>query len=185
MSQFRQKVPEVLNLLNSFGLQHRLYRLYPYWFLQLFSFLFVRKSHRSCDPEHHHKSWSWKHRNAVNRLQLQDMFDKGQVLKRGYDKLVKGKNILVVEDVTTTGASVKKVVDQVKKAGGRVRMVFVLVNRNPEGVQETFMGAPFKALAVVKADAYDERECPLCQKNIPINTEVGHGKEYVAHKKAQ
>jgi orotate phosphoribosyltransferase len=112
------------------------------------------------------------------------LFDQPQLFKRGYDTFVKGKNVLVVEDVTTTGGSVKKVVDQVCAVGGNVVMVYVIVNRNPLGVNAEFMGTPFRSLAIVKADAYEENNCPLCKKHIPINTEVGHGKEYVA-KKAQ
>jgi orotate phosphoribosyltransferase len=60
-----------------------------------------------------------------------EMFDRPQVFKRGYDALVAGKRVLVVEDLTTTGASVKKVVDRVMEAGGKVVCVYVLVNRNP------------------------------------------------------
>jgi len=111
------------------------------------------------------------------------VFDRPQMLKRGYDALVKGKRVLVVEDLTTTGASVKKVVDRIKEAGGKVAAVFILVNRNPKDINSKFMGASLKSLSVFKADAYDEDKCPLCKKNIPINTEVGHGKEYLAKKK--
>jgi orotate phosphoribosyltransferase len=111
------------------------------------------------------------------------MFDRPQVFKRGYDVLVKGKNVLVVEDLTTTGGSVKKVVDQVQIAGGRVVCVYVLANRNPKEVNDAMMGVPFKALAVIPVEAYDESDCPLCKKGIPINTEVGHGKEYLAKRK--
>lgn len=110
------------------------------------------------------------------------VFDRPQVFKRGYDTLVKGKRVLVVEDLTTTGASVKKVVDRVKDAAGNVVGVYVLVNRNPDEVHTNFMQAPFHSLAVFKADAYDEKDCPLCKKNIPINSEVGHGKEYLERK---
>lgn len=111
------------------------------------------------------------------------IFDRPQMLKRGYDALVKGKRVLVVEDLTTTGMSVKKVVDRVKEAGGKVVSVFILVNRNPKDINSKFMGASLKSLSIFKADAYDEDKCPLCKKNIPINTEVGHGKEYIARKK--
>jgi orotate phosphoribosyltransferase len=115
--------------------------------------------------------------------EVEKIFDTPQIFKRGYDQLVKGKNVLVVEDLTTTGASVKKVVDQVRLAGGTVTCVYVLANRNPKEVGETMMGAPFKALAVIPVEAYTEAECPLCKKGVPINTDVGHGKEYVASKK--
>lgn len=107
------------------------------------------------------------------------IFDRPQMLKRGYDQLVKNKRTLIVEDLTTTGASVKKVVGRVKEAGGKVVCVYVLVNRNPKEVNSKLMNAPFASLAVLKAEAYDEEKCPLCKKGIPINTEAGHGKEYL------
>src|SRR4051812_25305223 len=37
--------------------------------------------------------------------------EKEQIFTRGYDALVKGKNILIVEDIVTTGGSVKKLVE--------------------------------------------------------------------------
>lgn len=104
------------------------------------------------------------------------------VFRRGYDKLVKGKNVLVVEDLTTTGMSVKKVVDAVKSLGGNVVAVSVMVNRNPDNVNEAFVGVPFSALGVLKAEAFDENVCPLCSKNVPINTSIGHGKKYLEEK---
>lgn len=110
------------------------------------------------------------------------VFDRPQVFKRGYDQLVKGKRVLVVEDLTTTGGSVRKVVDEVNAAGGNVVMVYVLVNRNPDGVGQSLMGAPFRSLSVVKAEAFDPGECTLCKKGIPINTQVGHGQEFLVKK---
>lgn len=108
--------------------------------------------------------------------------DKNQVFTRGYDKLVKGKKVLVVEDLTTTGGSIKKVVASVKETGGTVVAACVMVNRDPEQVTSELVGAPFSALGVLKAEAFDEAECPLCKENVPINTEVGHGKKYLAEK---
>lgn len=104
--------------------------------------------------------------------------------RRGYDKFVTGKNVLIVEDLTTTGGSVKKVVDTVKAAGGNVVSVAVMVNRNPEGVNSDFMGAPFTSLAILKADAFDESDCPMCKEGKPINEKIGHGKKYMDAKRA-
>ena len=42
-----------------------------------------------------------------------------------------------------------------------------------------------RILGNVKLDAWDEAECPLCANNVPINIEVGKGKEYLARKKAR
>lgn len=103
--------------------------------------------------------------------------------RRGYDKLVIGKNILIVEDLTNTGGSVKKVVNSVRKAGGNILQVGVMVNRNPENVNETFMEAPFFSLGVFPAEAYDEKDCPYCKKGAPVNIVVGHGKKFLEQKK--
>lgn len=106
-----------------------------------------------------------------------------QIFRRGYDTFVKGKNVLVLEDLTTTGLSVKKTVETVKKAGGKVVAVCVMVNRDPEKVTSKTVGAPFYSLGVFLAEAYDEKDCPLCKKNIPINTKIGHGKKYLEEKR--
>ncbi len=58
--------------------------------------------------------------------------NKNQVLERGFEKLVKGKNVLVVEDFTTTGGSVKSAADSVSAAGGNIVEVCVIVNRDPQ-----------------------------------------------------
>jgi len=108
--------------------------------------------------------------------------EKNQIFTRGYDKLVKGKRVLVIEDLTTTGGSVRKVVETVKSAGGSVIAVSVMVNRDPAHVNAGVVGAPFSALGVLKAKAFDEALCPLCKKGIPVNTAVGHGKEFSGQK---
>lgn len=105
-----------------------------------------------------------------------------QVFRRGYDKIVRGKKVLVLEDLTTTGISVKKTVDTVRATGGTVAAVGVMVNRDPEHVNSELIGAPFYALGVLKAEAFEEAVCPLCKKGIPINTSVGHGKKYLEEK---
>ncbi|MBI4086206.1 MAG: orotate phosphoribosyltransferase [Candidatus Liptonbacteria bacterium] len=105
--------------------------------------------------------------------------DNNQIFTRGYDALIPGKNILVVEDTTTTGMSAKKSLMSVKNAGGNVVAVSVIVNRNPKEVNSEFMGAPFNALVELKMETYEETDCPLCKNNIPINMTVGHGKKFM------
>ncbi|MBI3577651.1 phosphoribosyltransferase [Candidatus Gottesmanbacteria bacterium] len=108
-----------------------------------------------------------------------------QMFRRGYDKIVDGKNVLVIEDLTTTGMSVKKVVDAVRAIGGTVVAVCVMVNRDPEHVNSDLVGAPFSALGVLKAEAFDAAVCPLCKAGIPINTKIGHGKKYLEEKSSK
>jgi len=105
------------------------------------------------------------------------------VIKRGYDKIVAGKNVLVVEDVLTTGGSAKKVVEAARALGGNIVGLGVLCNRGGITPQDVADPPKLFALVNVKLDAWDEAECPLCANNVPINTDVGKGREYLARKK--
>lgn len=106
----------------------------------------------------------------------------GQIFTRGYDQLVKGKKVLVVEDITTTGGSVMKVVNSVKGAGGEVVAICVLANRNPDEINAQSLGVPYMALAEIRMQAWDEAECPLCKQGVPVNTTVGKGREFLEKK---
>jgi len=133
-------------------------------------------------------TWTAYHLSKLNNREILGVYtekdaQKNQIFTRGYDKLVKEKNVLVIEDLTTTGGSVKKVVESVRNAGGNVVNVCVMVNRDPELVNAETIGAPFSSLAVLKAQSWDEAECPMCKKGIPINTQVGHGKKYLEAQK--
>lgn len=108
--------------------------------------------------------------------------DNGQILKRGYDKLVNGKKVFIVEDLTTTGNSVKKVVEAVRAAGGAVVAVSVMVNKSPGTVTSEFFGTPFIPLSVLEVTNYQDGACPLCDAGVPINTTIGHGKKYLETK---
>ena len=107
------------------------------------------------------------------------MPDKSMAFTRGYDSLIKGRKVLVIEDLTTTGGSVKKVVDLVRETGGEVVKVLVMINRNPEVVNESSIGAPFAALGEIRAEAWSQEELPERIKARPINTKVGHGKKWL------
>lgn len=106
------------------------------------------------------------------------------IIKRGYDKIVAGKDVLVVEDVLTTGGSAKKVIEAVRAHGGNVIGLGVLCNRGGIMPQDVADPPELFALVNVKLDAWDEADCPLCAQNVPINTDVGKGREYLARKKA-
>lgn len=106
------------------------------------------------------------------------------IIKRGQDKNIPGKNVLIVEDVLTTGGSVKQVIDLVKGLGGNIVGVAVLCNRNPTEITAKSLEVPeLFVLTETPLDAFDEAECPLCKINTPINVSVGKGKEYLAKKR--
>lgn len=105
--------------------------------------------------------------------------EKDQVFTRGYDRYVKGKKVLIIEDLTTTGGSVMKVIQSVKNAGGIAVEACVMVNKDPEQVNATTLGIPFSSLGEYPVPSYVPEECPLCKSGVPVNTTVGHGKKFV------
>jgi len=101
------------------------------------------------------------------------------VIKRGYDKLLAGKKTLILEDVLTTGGSVRKVVELVRALGGEVVGVGALCNRGgilPEDIGNV---PQLFALVSITLDAWDLEDCPLCKQGVPINTSVGKGREFL------
>lgn len=103
----------------------------------------------------------------------------GFIIKRGYDKVLAGKKTLIVEDLTTTGGSIKKVVNAARAVGADLIGVAVLCNRG--GVTAESVGVPkLESLVRVELDSWEPAECDLCKHEIPVNTDVGHGKEFLA-----
>ena len=101
----------------------------------------------------------------------------GFVFNRGYDQHVRGKNILVVEDILNTGGSIRDVLIAVEKTGGRILGLGALANRG--GVQPKDLGnANLKMISLlnIQFDAWDPQQCELCQKKIPIHLGLGKGK---------
>jgi orotate phosphoribosyltransferase len=89
----------------------------------------------------------------------------GMSLKRGF-RLDPGTNILVVEDIVTTGGSVKKTIEHLRARGARIAGVSVLVDRS--GGEANF-DCPYKPLAYLQLKSYDLKECPGCQDKIPLS----------------
>jgi len=100
------------------------------------------------------------------------------IIRRGYDKLVSGKKVLGVEDILTTGGSVKKVIKATRVLDGNIIGVGVLCNRG--GITAKDLDVPrLFSLVNVALEMWDENDCPLCATNVPINTSVGKGKEFL------
>lgn len=100
--------------------------------------------------------------------------------RRGYDKLITGKRVLVVEDNLTTGGTVNNVVQAVRDAGGNVVGVGALCNRG-DVTAEDVGGVPHLwSVLNLELQSWSEATCPLCKAGKPINEEFGKGREYIA-----
>jgi orotate phosphoribosyltransferase len=108
-----------------------------------------------------------------------DSVDKQFFFGRGYDKYIPGKNVLIAEDILTTGGSVRQVVELVRQQGGNVVGITALCNRG--NVQpDTVGGVPINALIAIDLDTYEPERCPFCCNNVPINIELGKGRAFLA-----
>jgi orotate phosphoribosyltransferase len=83
-------------------------------------------------------------------------------LRRGF-ALDRSDRALVVEDVVTTGLSVKEVIDVVKAREALVIGVGIIVARAPYA-----FAAPSYALLDLPLVSYDPAECPFCREGKPI-----------------
>jgi orotate phosphoribosyltransferase len=76
-----------------------------------------------------------------------------------------GDRVLVVDDVLTTGGSIREVITAVKERKGIVIGVGVLVDRTE---QKPDFGAPLFGCHRAEAVSYLPEKCPLCAANIPL-----------------
>lgn len=82
-------------------------------------------------------------------------------LRRGF-AIDKGQRVLVVEDVVTTGGSVREVINLVKEAGGIVVGVGSIVDRTDGKID---FGVPYKAVYSADVVSWEAANCPLCRES--------------------
>jgi orotate phosphoribosyltransferase len=79
-------------------------------------------------------------------------------LRRGFS-LEPGENVVVVEDVVTTGKSTREVIAVVEASGARVIGIASLVDRSSG---KAGFEVPFESLLKIAVDAWAAGACPLC-----------------------
>jgi orotate phosphoribosyltransferase len=84
-------------------------------------------------------------------------------LRRGFE-LARGERVLVVEDVTTTGGSVREVIELVRQAGAVLAGVGCIVDRSNGKVK---FDAKQVSVLVLEVVTYEPQACPLCQQGSP------------------
>jgi orotate phosphoribosyltransferase len=87
-----------------------------------------------------------------------------------YFPIASGERILIVDDVLTTGGSIYEIVAEVKKLGGEVVGIGVLVDRSTEEID---FGVPFFSCYRTVIPTYSPQECPLCAAAIPLTKPGG------------
>lgn len=85
-------------------------------------------------------------------------------LRRGFHISPEDK-VLVVEDIVTTGGSVKEVLAVVEASGAEIVGVGLLVDRSGGKVD---LGYRTEALLTMQVTTYQPDDCPLCKAGQPI-----------------
>jgi len=84
--------------------------------------------------------------------------------KRGFG-IKAGERVLVVDDILTTGKSIREVLELAREQGGEVIGIGVLVDRSEK---KHDFGVPLFSCLRSITPAYKPEECPLCAAGIPL-----------------
>ena len=87
-----------------------------------------------------------------------------RVFRRDFE-IVPGEHILIVDDILTTGSSLRETISAVDKLGGIVVGIGVLVDRSDENLD---FNLPFFSCLRAPTIVYSPQECPLCASHIPL-----------------
>lgn len=105
-----------------------------------------------------------RQRRERQRRERSEWKDDAMTLRRGFVVGAEDR-VLVVEDVVTTGGSVKELAEAIRQHGAHVVGIGALIDRSTKPPD---FGVPFHALLRFPMEAFAPGECPLCQEGVPI-----------------
>lgn len=85
-------------------------------------------------------------------------------LRRGF-QIAENERVLIVEDVVTTGGSVKEVIEVIKEKKGDIVGIGILIDRSSGKAD---FGFRKEALVTLAIENYPPENCPMCKNNIPL-----------------
>lgn len=90
----------------------------------------------------------------------------GRELRRGF-VLQAGERVLIVDDVLTTGLSIRETLEALRPYRPDILGIEVLIDRSAGEAGKQF-APPLRALFSVTAHSYDPTDCPLCRAGLPL-----------------
>jgi orotate phosphoribosyltransferase len=94
-----------------------------------------------------------------------------RVFRRGLT-LTRGEQVLVVDDILTTGDSLREVIAEVRRQGAEVVGAGVLADRTQDRLD---IGVSVFACCRISIPTYQPGACPLCAAGIPLEEPGGKG----------
>jgi orotate phosphoribosyltransferase len=105
---------------------------------------------------------------AARQLGVRSIFAEKQggtrVFRRDFT-IVPGERVLIVDDIMTTGSSIRETINAVDKLGGVIIGIGVLVDRSQEKID---FAVPLFSCLRSPTITYPAEECPLCAAHIPL-----------------
>lgn len=98
--------------------------------------------------------------------------DGKMALRRGF-AVFPGQRVLIVEDVVTTGGSVREVMELVRQSGGVIAGVGSIVDRTGGKID---FGVPYQAVVSLDVESWEPQDCPLCKAGAPAPVKPGSRK---------
>jgi orotate phosphoribosyltransferase len=86
--------------------------------------------------------------------------------RRGFE-IAPREKVLIVEDVITTGKSVREIAALVKQTPGTLVGIGTLIDRG-DPARMTDLGVPVRSLLQLEVDSWDESDCPLCADGVEL-----------------
>jgi len=93
-----------------------------------------------------------------------EKIDDKMVFRRGYDKILKNRKVWIVEDIITTGGSIKKTISAIEKCGGKVVGISAIWDRGRRYID----GHTILSLINEFVPSYAPEECPDCKRGKPL-----------------
>jgi orotate phosphoribosyltransferase len=90
--------------------------------------------------------------------------EKERAFRRGFT-VKSGERVLIVDDILTTGSSIREVMAAVKRLGGEIIGIGVLVDRSEQKID---FGVPLFSCLRSATVSYSPSDCPLCAAKIPL-----------------
>ena len=102
-----------------------------------------------------------------------ERIDGEMFFKRGFT-IEKKQNVLIVEDIVTTGGSINEIISLVENYHANIIGIVSIVDRNDK---KKIFNYPYETLLNYPAQSWDEKECPNCKKKISIIKPGSTGKK--------
>jgi orotate phosphoribosyltransferase len=107
-----------------------------------------------------------------------DTIEDAMLFRDVFKSYLKDKKVLIVEDIVTTGISIKQTIQSIIEAGGEVVGILCIWNRNPKVVSISFENKNYSLYSLISEEiqSWDKENCPLCKYGLlSFNPKIERG----------